>query len=156
VERTTLHIKVNHLSSHTHAVQLRQAPSKENTPGSGGRRPAPGVKLIPLARANNVSIMLTQFGSFDGGNAALIKAALLTGSERLGIEHLSLLLQIAPTAEEVKALKAYRGALSELSAPEQFLAALADVPRLSDKVGPLFLEASTVCLGWQGLTTQSR
>lgn len=122
---------------------MRQAASKENTPGSGGARggshrsSAPVVKVLPLPRANNISIMLTQFNEFNGANPVDVKAAILSGSPRLKVEHLSLLMQIAPTMEEIKALKMYRGPVSELAAPEQFLLAISDVPRLVDKVGAL-------------------
>ena len=50
------------------------------------------VKVIDLARANNVSIMLTQFHAFKGG-ALEVRHAVLTGS-KLGLERLSLLLQV--------------------------------------------------------------
>ena len=50
------------------------------------------VKVIGVSRANNVSIMLTQFAAFEGGPCAL-RAVLLAG-ERLGIERVSLLLQV--------------------------------------------------------------
>lgn len=49
------------------------------------------VKVIPLSRANNVSIMLTQFSSFRKGSAG-IRQAVFTG-KGLGIERLGLLLQ---------------------------------------------------------------
>lgn len=54
------------------------------------------VKVIDLARANNVSIMLTQFHAFKGG-APEVRQAVLTGS-KLGLERLSLLLQVCPAA----------------------------------------------------------
>lgn len=50
------------------------------------------VKVIDIARANNVSIMLTQFQAFKGG-APEVRHALLTGTG-LGLERLSLLLQV--------------------------------------------------------------
>lgn len=53
------------------------------------------VKVIDLPRANNVSIMLTQFTSFKGG-ALQLRHAVLTGA-KLGLERLSLLLQVSIT-----------------------------------------------------------
>ena len=47
--------------------------------------------MIPLSRANNVSIMLTQFSSFKSGPEG-IRRALVTG-HGLTLERLSLLLQ---------------------------------------------------------------
>lgn len=53
------------------------------------------AKVIPVARANNVSIMLTQFSNFRKGPHD-IRKALLTGTS-LSIERLSLLLQVPPS-----------------------------------------------------------
>ena len=50
------------------------------------------VKLLPLSRANNISIMLTQFSHMRGGPDA-IRGSLVSG-KGLGLEHLSLLLQV--------------------------------------------------------------
>lgn len=79
--------------------------------------------------------MLTQFSEFGGPSG--IRDALLTGDQRLSIQHLSLLMQLAPTPDEIKALKLYRGPVAELSPPEQFLMVLSSVPRLPSKVGAL-------------------
>jgi len=57
----------------------------------GPKRLTEVVKVIDLARANNVSIMLTQF-AYKGG-ALEVRHAVLTGS-KLGLERLSLLLQV--------------------------------------------------------------
>ena len=51
------------------------------------------VKVIPLPRANNISIMLTQFAEYRSG-ALEVRHAVLTGT-RLGLERLSLLLQVS-------------------------------------------------------------
>ncbi len=51
------------------------------------------MKVIPLSRANNISIMLTQFAGFKRGPAD-IRRALVSGSKSLGTERLSLLLQV--------------------------------------------------------------
>ena len=118
-----------------------QPPSaKENTPSGGGstaRRPPPGsvVRVIPLPRANNISITLKQFESF-GGYAA-IKDALLSGNSSLTREHLERLAQIAPTQEEMKALSLYRGTPSDLSPPEQFILVMMGIPRLHAKISSL-------------------
>ena len=48
--------------------------------------------MIPIARANNVSIMLTQFSNFRRGPHD-IRRALVTGNA-LSLERLSLLLQV--------------------------------------------------------------
>ena len=75
----------------------------------GGRKAAEAVKVIPMARANNVAIMLTQFGGFAGGPAQirqeLLAAPGLVPSQAeaaqnghlkgLSAEQLSLLLQVS-------------------------------------------------------------
>lgn len=50
--------------------------------------------VVPLSRANNVSIMLTQFSQFKAGPAG-IRRAVVTG-KGLSLERLSLLLQVSP------------------------------------------------------------
>ncbi|KAL0042664.1 hypothetical protein WJX79_007254 [Trebouxia sp. C0005] len=105
----------------------------------GPKRLTEVVKVIDLARANNVSIMLTQFGAYKGG-ALEVRHAVLTGS-KLGLERLSLLLQIAPSDEEIKKLKAYvelpDKCVADLSTPEQFLHLIGQVPRLRSKTAAL-------------------
>ncbi|KAL3144292.1 hypothetical protein ABBQ32_004056 [Trebouxia sp. C0010 RCD-2024] len=97
------------------------------------------VKVIDIARANNVSIMLTQFQAFKSG-VLQVRHALLTGTG-LGLDRLSLLLQIAPSEEESKKLKAYvegpDRSLADLSSPERFLYVIGQVPRLRAKTAAL-------------------
>lgn len=53
------------------------------------------MSVVPLSRANNVSIMLTQFSQFKQGCdiAQGIRRAVVTG-KGLSLERLSLLLQV--------------------------------------------------------------
>lgn len=60
--------------------------------GSGSKAQQGMVKVVPLTRANNVSIMLTQFSGFRTGFGD-IRRALVTGTA-LSLERLSLLLQV--------------------------------------------------------------
>ncbi len=52
------------------------------------------VKVLTVSRSNNVSIMLTQFQEFAAGGPMALRAALLDGGADLGVERLSLLLQV--------------------------------------------------------------
>ena len=126
---------------------LKPTATKENAP-TGKKDKAVGavVKVIPVPRANNISIMLTQFGDFKNG-AAEIREAIESGSSVLGLDHLTLLLQIAPTQDETKALTLYRGGVDELSAPEKFLLMMSKVPRLPQKIETLIFERQfgTLC-----------
>ena len=62
---------------------------------TGSKKQDGGVQLIPLSRANNVSIMLTQFSNFRRGPQD-IRRAVINGE--LGPERLSLLLQVSSCA----------------------------------------------------------
>jgi hypothetical protein len=121
-------------------MQVNATPMKENmSPGSGAKKNTVPtiVKVIPLPRANNISIMLTKFSEFGGRLGDNIRDAIMSGSERLSTEQLTLLAQIAPTPDESKALTAYPGPPSELSPPEQFLLTMTTVPRLQAKISTL-------------------
>lgn len=76
---------------------MNQAPTLLNAGAAGEKVKPVGevVKVIPLSRANNISIMLTQFAGFKRGPQD-IRRALVTGSKSLGTERLSLLLQARP------------------------------------------------------------
>ena len=63
--------------------------------GKAGAGQAATPSLIPLSRANNVSIMLTQFSNLRDP-VQEIKAGILSG--KVGVERLSLLLQVSVLA----------------------------------------------------------
>ena len=60
--------------------------------GSATPKKAERVMVVPVSRANNVSIMLTQFSQFKQGPQG-IRRAVVTG-KGLSLERLSLLLQV--------------------------------------------------------------
>ena len=60
--------------------------------GKPAAKAATSLRVLSVARATNVSIMLTRFADFEGGASALQKA-LLTGTT-FTAEQLSLLLQV--------------------------------------------------------------
>jgi hypothetical protein len=75
-------------------IQSRAERGRAGASAGAKAQPAGGgVKVIPLSRANNISIMLTQFAGFKRGPAD-IRRALVSGSKSLGTERLSLLLQV--------------------------------------------------------------
>lgn len=82
------------------------------------------------------------FKSYEG-----IRDALLAGSSQLGLDHLSLLMQIVPSEDEAKSLLAYAGPVEELSPPERFMRLMATVPRAVAKVGALMfrLQFAALC-----------
>lgn len=97
---------------------------------SGAQTAQKAVHVIGISRANNIAIMLTQFSAWDDED---IRAAVLDDS-RLSTDKLSLLLQIAPSEEEVAAMRTYDGSYEDLAPPEKVLAHLASVPRLTAKL----------------------
>ncbi|KAK9829521.1 hypothetical protein WJX72_006312 [[Myrmecia] bisecta] len=111
-------------------VQPQTAVNLQQRQGAAARQQEGTTKLIPLSRANNVSIMLSQFQNYAPEG---IRRALL--AHKLPLERLSLLLQIAPKEEELKIFHAYRGSSGrpeQLSPPEQFLLVMAGIPRLKE------------------------
>ena len=118
--------------------------SRGPSPSRCGAGAALPLRVLPLPRANNVAIMMTQFatvvggGGDEGGPGPAVRSALLRG-RGLTLEQLSLLLQIAPKDDEARALAAWRGGPADLAPPESFLLALAAVPRLAAKVHILLL-----------------
>jgi len=87
------------------------------------------VKYIPLSRANNISIMLTQFR----GKHMDLKEIIMSGHD-FSLEQLGVLLQLIPTDEEVKIMSNLKENPADLSQPECFLAMLSEIPRLKSKV----------------------
>jgi len=87
------------------------------------------VKYIPIARANNISIMLTQFR----GNHMELKETIMEG-HNFSLEQLGVLLQLIPTDEELKIMSNLSEDPAKLSEPERFLAMLSGIPRLRSKV----------------------
>ena len=119
---------------------------------------SPSVKVLPLPRANNVAIMLTQFSSFSsnskrggggggGGGAsgnddlgAAVRRAIVAGEAALSVEHLALLLQLAPKDDEVQ--KAFTKNGKIIPADDVYLTKpdpLADV--LADTFGASLIDA---------------
>ena len=80
------------------------------------------VKVIDIARANNVSIMLTQFQAFKGG-ALEVRHALLTGIG-LDLERLGLLLQVCPALQSACLVCLQGGQLKKDSASHHHTRAL--------------------------------
>ena len=142
--------------------------------GAGAAAPrapaAPAVKVLPLPRANNVAIMLSQFGGWGADPGPAVRAAIAglgragegpavgvdptsptasasfaSAGTALGPEHLSLLLQVAPKPDEIEALRFFVAqdpdGAAALSPPERFLLELGGLPRLTDKLNLRLLAA---------------
>lgn len=92
-----------------------------------------------MTRANNISIILKIFDSFDGPSG--IKQAILDGSDALTERHLEQLLHICPNSDEVEKIRAFDGDPTDLLPPEQFLYKMSNIPRLAGKIGSLLFKA---------------
>ena len=81
--------------------------------------------LIPIPRANNISIMLSRFPM----TADEIVEAIREGdpNDGLTIERLPVLLQCEPKEEEVAVMHRFDGDVSALTPPEKFLMHLAGI-----------------------------
>jgi len=92
-KRTCLIMTLHALLASTNGGADTDVTSSETFVGRccAGSKKQEGVQLIPLSRANNVSIMLTQFSNFRRGPQD-IRRAVINGE--LGPERLSLLLQV--------------------------------------------------------------
>ena len=100
-----------------------------------GGREAGGAQVVTLNRANNVSIMLTQFRGVGAGGFR--EAVLRADARQLPLEKLGILLQIMPSDDEAKALRNFRGDPVSLCPAEQVLRELAEIPRLPAKLQSL-------------------
>lgn len=91
--------------------------------------------LIPIPRANNISIMLSRFPM----TADEIVEAIREGdpNDGLTIERLAVLLQCEPKEEEVAMMHRFDGDVSALTPPEKFLMDLAGIERLEEKLAAL-------------------
>ncbi|GJP80033.1 hypothetical protein CLOP_g10271, partial [Closterium sp. NIES-67] len=100
--------------------------------GGGGANGDGVVRIVPVQRANNVAIMLSQCRMPHG----VIRDAITGGNQKgvLSLERLDLLQQVIPNDDEVQQLQGYTGPVDALCAPEQFLLTLASIPRLRDKI----------------------
>jgi len=110
---------------------LKKKPSLDIKPKATTGMPT----LIPLPRANNISIMLSRFpiGAKD------ICEAISTGdpSEELTLERLAILLQCEPTDEELGIMRHFSGDAEKLLVSEKFLLDLSKIDRLREKVAAL-------------------
>ncbi|UPQ98732.1 formin [Chloropicon primus] len=107
-----------------------KASGKQMKMGGAKSKSASVVKYISLARANNISIMLTQFR----GHHIDLKTSIMTGQD-FSLEQLGVLLQLIPTDDELRIMKSIpKNELADLSEPESFLAMLSEIPRLRSKI----------------------
>ena len=87
--------------------------------------------LIDLRRAQNVSIMLSQFRCTF---SEIRQAILDMNSAFLDIDRTEELLKFVPTVEEIEILRNYSGDLAGLGSPERFFLEIADIPRYKERL----------------------
>ena len=107
------------------------AAKKKGAAGAGGGSGKKAVSLLDLKRANNIAITLSRFKQSN----ADIRAAILTLDDAtLSVDALHMLLSLLPTADELKALRAYKGDPAKLGGPEQFLLTMAKIPKVEARI----------------------
>ncbi|KAJ3414462.1 hypothetical protein HDV05_006555 [Chytridiales sp. JEL 0842] len=89
------------------------------------------VMLLDLPRARNIGILL---GSLRVSYEVIRDAVKKVDDNILTPEKLSILKRCLPTNEEIERVKAYEGNVEELGNAEQFIAAISQVDRFSQRV----------------------
>eukprot|EP00899_Mesostigma_viride_P007373 jgi/Mesvir1/16637/Mv10170-RA.1 len=98
------------------------------------RKPKNVLQLISLTRANNLQVMLAHIKLTDNEAKRIIASG--DAKRELSLEKLCTLLQVIPTEEEEESIRRYlaQNDASSLTPPEQFLASMAQLPRLRSKI----------------------
>jgi len=109
---------------------------KTNAPKTSKPKKKGELMFVSLSRANNISIMLTQFKMSDEDMCRAIAQG--DPDKVLGVERITLLQQVLPTPEEAKLLVDFTGCIEELSKPERYLVQISQVPRLQQKAQALY------------------
>lgn len=122
-------------------TMFRSAPATRPSAAAGGaggtkksKAAAPKAEaLLEFKRANNVSIGLAQFRRFPN-HVAVFSAVYRLDGEQLSAERLEQLLELMPTAPELRLVQGYKGDASRLGAAEQWFRSVGSVQRLKAKV----------------------
>ena len=99
-------------------------------------RPAEAAKpkffsLLDPRRQQAIEIGLSRFGM---GHADIVAAILAVDTTKLSTEHFKRLVQFMPTADEMKALRAFRGEQAQLGVAERFHMSLLHIPALAQRL----------------------
>ena len=102
-------------------------PARDSSGGRGGKE-----SLLDTKRATNAGIALSRLGLPVGG--ALPAALLAMDEAALPPSKLSLLLSVAPSAEELELVRAFDGDVTMLGNTERYVLEMSSVPKLQQRL----------------------
>jgi hypothetical protein len=98
--------------------------------------------LLPINRANIIQIFISHLKT----DMTRLRAAIVTGADEwLTLEDICDLQKMTPSAEEAAVIRAHRGDVRLLSAADQFVAAMASIPLLNEKLDALRFRKVLLC-----------
>jgi hypothetical protein len=114
--------------------------AEENSAKKQRRQEHGMPKLIPLKRANNISIVLSRWKAAKDPQSVV--DMIQSASEELDIDKLQILVQCVPNEEELLVFKEYNESDDKdneepLTQPEQFLRAMSAIPNLDHRLQAL-------------------
>ena len=111
------------LSNHPPAAVARPKSSKPTIP-----------TLLPVNRANIIQIFVTHLKT----DMTKLRTAIVTGSDDwLTLEDVCDIQKMVPTAEEISLIRGHKGDVRLLSVADQFVAVMASIPLLNEKLDAL-------------------
>jgi hypothetical protein len=118
--------------------ELRRLFALANNPSTAAVRPKsskPTVPtLLPLNRSNIIQIFITHLKT----DMTRLRTAIVTGSDDwLSLEDICDIQKMVPNADEIALIRAHKGDIRSLSAADQFVAAMASIPLLNEKLDAL-------------------
>ena len=109
------------------APKMGSLPARDSSGGRGGKE-----SLLDTKRATNAGIALARLGLPVGG--ALPAALLAMDEAALPPSKLSLLLSVAPSAEELELVRAFDGDVTMLGSTERYFLEMSSVPKLQQRL----------------------
>jgi hypothetical protein len=118
--------------------ELRRMFSLSNHPPAAAARPKsskPTVPtLLPVNRANIIQIFVTHLKT----DMTKLRTAIVTGSDDwLTLEDVCDIQKMVPNAEEISLIRGHKGDVRLLSVADQFVAVMASIPLLNEKLDAL-------------------
>jgi hypothetical protein len=90
--------------------------------------------LLPVNRANIIQIFITHLKT----DMTKLRTAIVTGADDcLSLEDVCDLQKMVPNADEVALIRGHKGDVRLLSAADQFVAVMASIPLLNEKLDAL-------------------
>ena len=124
---TVIDFDASELEATFAAPKMGSLPARDSSGGRGGKE-----SLLDTKRATNAGIALARLGLPVGG--ALPAALLAMDEAALPPSKLSLLLSVAPSAEELELVRAFDGDVTMLGNTERYFLEMSSVPKLQQRL----------------------